>query len=320
MRAKRETKILGALLSGIMMSTTFTVARAETEGNVYVGFGLSSLALDSDRVVDVLTRSPSHTPKIGSLIVGYQFTTGWSLDLSLGTDFSGNVNTDQFALNGYRFFGDNKWKPFVSAGVSQNKINDATVNKTEQFQAGFGLSGELTDNLELRLGYQYQAELDDTSYNDDIYSISLNWHFRKPKSVSVARVTPQPESVPVKKEVAETIELLVQFEFDKSAISDTYKPQMEKIAAVLKANPDISITVEGHTSSEGADKYNQKLSERRADAVRNKFVGDYNIAVDRIKSIGYGETRPIADNNTSAGREDNRRAVAVILRKRKVAE
>lgn len=320
MRVKRETKLTGIILSGILMGASFNIAHAETKGNLYVGFGLSSLALDGDRVVGIPTRSPGHTPKIGSLILGYQFNNGWSLDLSLGTDFSSNVNTDQFSFNGYRFFGDAKWKPFVSAGVSRTSINDAAVDKTEQIQAGFGLSGDLTDNLELRLGYQYQLELDDTSYNDDYYSISLNWHFRKPKPAPVARVAPQPESVPEKKVATESFELQVQFEFDKSTIKEVYKPQIDEVARVLKANPDISITVEGHTSSEGSEKYNQGLSERRAEAVSNKLVQNYGIASDRLKSIGYGETRPIADNSTVVGREKNRRAIAVILRKRNASE
>ncbi len=320
MRVPGETKLYGIILSGIVMGASFNIAHAETEGNLYVGFGLSSLALDGDRVVGIPTRSPGHTPKIASLILGYQFNNHWSLDLSLGTDFSKNVNTDQFSLNGYRFFGNRNWKPYLSAGVSSFSINDAFVDRTEQIQAGFGVSGALSDNLEMRAGYQHFFELGDTSFNDDAVMVSLNWHFRKPKSAPVARVAPQPESVPVKKVVIESFDLLVQFEFDKSTIKEVYKPQIDDVAKVLKENPDISITVEGHTCSIGTEQYNQGLSERRAEAVSNKFVQDYGIASDRIKSIGYGETRPIADNSTAAGREKNRRAIAVILRKRKVSE
>ena len=90
----------------LLLSVSLNATSDDTDGNVYLGFGLSSLALDSERVEGVPTRSPGHTSKIGSLLLGYQFNDRWSLDLSLGTDLSNNVDTNQFAVNGYRFFGE----------------------------------------------------------------------------------------------------------------------------------------------------------------------------------------------------------------------
>ena len=312
---------LGFLVSGVVLSAACNTAiAANTEGNVYLGFGLSSLALDSERVVGVPTRSPGHTSKIGMLFLGYQFNDLWSADISVGTDMSNNVDTNQFSINGYRFFGEKNWKPYISAGLSSNSIDDATEDQTEQIQAGLGISGTLSDNLELRAGYQHFFELGGESYNDDAVTISLNWHFRKPKAVKVAQPAPQPESVPKQKEVVDTFELLVQFDFDKSDVKSVFKPQFDEIARVLKESPDISMTVEGHTCWIGTEEYNQGLSERRASAVRNKFIEDYGIAADRINIEGYGETRPVADNNELAGRQKNRRAIAVILRPRIVTE
>ncbi|MFW2438464.1 MAG: OmpA family protein [Arenicellales bacterium] len=315
-------KTLSIFLSGLFLSTSLNVALAETEGNVYLGFGLSSLALDGERVAGVPTRSPGHTPKIGSLLLGYQFNDRWSADISLGTDLSDNVDTNLFSINGYRFFGDKNWKPYVSAGLSSFSIDDATVDQTEQIQAGLGISGGLSDNLELRVGYQHFFDIGDESYNDDAVTVGLNWHFGKAKAVAVVQPSPepQPESVPVKKEVIDTFELLVQFDFDKSDIKSVYKPQFEEIAQVMKESPDVSLTVEGHTCWIGTEQYNQGLSERRSEAVKNMFIQEYGFSSDRISIEGYGETRPIADNNTQAGREKNRRAIAVILRPRTVEE
>jgi len=310
------------MFSVLLLSVSLNATSDDTDGNVYLGFGLSSLALDSERVEGVPTRSPGHTPKIGSLLLGYQFNDRWSLDLSLGTDLSNNVDTNQFAVNGYRFFGEKRWKPYISAGLSSFSIDDASVDQTEQFQAGLGISGALTDKLELRVGYQHFFEFGDESYNDDAVSVGLNWHFRKPRAEAVAQSTPepQPESVPKQKEVVDTFELLVQFDFDKSDIKSVFKPQFDEIARVLQESPSISMTVEGHTCWIGTEEYNQGLSQRRADAVRAKFIQDYGISADRISIEGYGESRPIADNNTKAGRESNRRAIAVILRPRIVSE
>ena len=311
------------LLSGcLLMSVAAMPALAETDGNVYLGFGLTSLALDDERLPGVYTRSPSHTSKVGTVFLGYQFNDRWSIDVGLGGDMSDNADANQLVLNGYRFFGEKKWKPYVSAGFSGVSIDDAVVDQTEQFQIGAGVSGDLTDQLEFRAGYQLFYDLGDTSYNDDGVTVALNWHFRKPRSEAIAQAAPaaQPESVPQKKEVVDTYELLVQFDFDKSDIRSVYQPQFEEIAQVLRDSPNVTMTVEGHTCSIGTEIYNQGLSERRANAVKTMFVEQYGFAPQRISVEGYGETRPVADNNTRAGREKNRRAIAVILKPRMVDE
>ncbi len=313
-------KTYSILLSGLFLSASLNVALAETTGNMYLGFGFSSLSLDSDRVFDVPTRSPSHTPKTGNLVLGYQFNDRWSADATWGGDITNNVDANQFSVNGYRFFGDKNWKPFVSAGLSSFGVEDATVDRTEQVQAGVGISGGLSDNLEFRAGYQHFLEFGGDSYNDDVVTIGLNWHFGNNKVVATAKPVPQPESVPKKKEVVDSFELLVQFDFDKSDIKSAYKPQFDQIAKVLEESPDISVTVEGHTCWLGSDSYNLSLSEQRSSAVKDVLVQSYGIPADRINAVGYGELRPIADNNTQAGREKNRRAIAVILRTRMVEE
>jgi len=75
------------------------------------------------------------------------------------------------------------------------------------------------------------------------------------------------------------------------------------------------VTVEGHTDSSGADAYNKALSQRRAESVKNMMVNRFNISRDRVTAVGYGEDRPVADNNTAAGREQNRRVVGSVSTK-----
>jgi len=315
-------KKMGLVLSTVVLGAlSGPVAAVEGDaGHLYLGAGVTSLALDGERIPGVPTTSPGHTPKIGRLILGYQFDSRWALDLSMGGDISSNPDTTEFALNGHRFFTDNKWRPFVSLGASRYGIDDAVKDSTSQMQAGFGISGDLTDKLELRAGYQHSFTLSEPAYDDDGFMLSLNWHFRKPKMVAQAAPAPQPESVPKKKEVVDTYELLVQFDFDKADIKSVYQPQFDEIAQILIESPDITMTVEGHTCWIGTEEYNQGLSERRANAVKEKFVRDYGISADRIQTEGYGETRPIADNRTLEGRRKNRRAIAIILRPRIVTE
>jgi outer membrane protein OmpA-like peptidoglycan-associated protein len=70
--------------------------------------------------------------------------------------------------------------------------------------------------------------------------------------------------------------------------------------------------VEGHTDSVGSDAYNQTLSERRANAVRDVLVNQYGVGSDRVNAAGYGETRPVADNASADGRAVNRRVEAEV--------
>jgi len=98
----------------------------------------------------------------------------------------------------------------------------------------------------------------------------------------------------------------ILFDVDKSEIKPTAKDSIAKAAEVLVKYPDTYITVEGHTDSTGTTEYNQKLSERRADAVRDQLLRD-GVPASRVSVKGYGESNPVADNSTPEGRQSNRR-------------
>jgi outer membrane protein OmpA-like peptidoglycan-associated protein len=75
--------------------------------------------------------------------------------------------------------------------------------------------------------------------------------------------------------------------------------------------PELNLRIEGHTDSTGSDEHNQRLSERRADAVKS-FLAAQEIDMNRMVSVGYGEYRPVADNSSADGRQKNRRVEIVI--------
>lgn len=105
--------------------------------------------------------------------------------------------------------------------------------------------------------------------------------------------------------------LKVQFDTDKSVIKKQYFEELNEIGEGLQADTTLKGTIEGHTDSTGRAAYNQALSERRAKAVRDYIIKNYNIEDSRIKVIGYGQDKPVADNKTAAGRAKNRRIEAV---------
>ncbi len=115
---------------------------------------------------------------------------------------------------------------------------------------------------------------------------------------------------PVEEKVS--IELEVQFDINKAEIKSIYHEHLQKVANFMKAYPDTEAVIEGHTDSIGSDRYNLKLSEKRAKNVRKYIIDNYGIEHWRIHAKGYGESRPIADNRTEEGRQRNRRVVAVI--------
>ena len=98
----------------------------------------------------------------------------------------------------------------------------------------------------------------------------------------------------------------ILFDVDKSTVRPTAKDSIAKAAEVLVKYPDTYVTVEGHTDSTGRPEYNQKLSEHRADAVRDLLV-QYGVPPSRLSIKGYGASHPVADNSTPEGRQANRR-------------
>ncbi|TBV11542.1 OmpA family protein [Stutzerimonas kirkiae] len=108
------------------------------------------------------------------------------------------------------------------------------------------------------------------------------------------------------------VELDVKFDFDRAVVKPESQADIRNLADFLKAYPQTSTVLEGHTDSVGTDAYNQRLSERRAKAVRDVLVDQYSIDGSRVDSVGYGESRPVADNATEQGRAINRRVEAEV--------
>lgn len=110
-----------------------------------------------------------------------------------------------------------------------------------------------------------------------------------------------------------SITLLVEFDFDKASVRPQYHGDIEKVANFLKAYPKTTGALEGHTDSVGTDEYNMKLSKRRAESVKKYLVEKFKIEPDRILTEAYGESKPVATNETADGRQRNRRVIANIV-------
>ena len=269
------------------------------------------------------------------LNLGYEFAERFAAELAVNTNMS-DLDADSYELNLYNFFSSsrNGVTPYVVAGVSQLTMDPAVVHseETNNVSLGFGVSRYLSDFLELKTDIRLTNALDDIAGGDNVVDLglraSLNYHFGRvaPAAMPAARpatMAVAPAAAPTQRAPAPgpampapmartiTVELEVLFEFN-SAIVAGVGEEMAQMAAALKSQPDLNLTVEGHTDSVGDADYNLGLSQRRVDAVKQALVQTYGAPADRIRAIGYGETRPVADNMVADGRAQNRRVVGVI--------
>nr|WP_262898314.1 OmpA family protein [Hymenobacter siberiensis] len=98
----------------------------------------------------------------------------------------------------------------------------------------------------------------------------------------------------------------INFDFNKATLKPSSYPKLQQMVKILNDYPDYSMSIAGHTDSKGADNFNLGLSYERANTARTYLLSK-GIAADRIEARGYGETHPIATNDTEAGRALNRR-------------
>jgi len=135
--------------------------------------------------------------------------------------------------------------------------------------------------------------------------------------VTVKVVEPPPPPAPVvAPAVAPTgkavMSFHVNFDTDKSTIRPADLAELQKGVEFVKQNPNVKIHLVGYTDSRGSAKYNQKLSERRAESVKKYIEGEVTIAPERISSEGKGEADPVGDNKTKEGQFQNRRVELMI--------
>jgi outer membrane protein OmpA-like peptidoglycan-associated protein len=99
----------------------------------------------------------------------------------------------------------------------------------------------------------------------------------------------------------------IYFDFDSANLRPESDPVLKEISEALTNNPDWKIKIDGHTDNKGADDYNLRLSQRRAESVKQALITTYGITEDRLTPEGFGASRPKAPNDTPEGRALNRR-------------
>jgi outer membrane protein OmpA-like peptidoglycan-associated protein len=115
----------------------------------------------------------------------------------------------------------------------------------------------------------------------------------------------------LEREFATTMKVLKAFPTGKADLKPGATGSLNKLAAFLDKYPDRSVAIQGYTDSVGSDDYNQGLSERRAESVKSYLTGQ-GIGSSRLVASGKGRSDPVADNDSAAGRQQNRRVEVLI--------
>lgn len=217
---------------------------------------------------------------------------------------------------------DNALRPYLSAGLGHQSLSNVEGaysqsgngrDRTTMALVGAGAKYYFAENFFVRAGVDGMHGFDNHQ-SEWMAGLGMGLNFggaAKPAPVVYEEPAPVVYEEPVEPETVR-VELEVLFDFDKANVKDGSYSDIENLAAFMQQYPQVSTTVEGHTDSVGPDAYNQKLSERRANAVRQVLVDQYGVDASRVNAIGYGEARPIADNASKEGRALNRRVEAAV--------
>ena len=215
------------------------------------------------------------------------------------------------------------------AGSGAVNVPEPRESKTgTDYKMGVGVQYSVTEALALRVEAE-RYRLDDAVGNKgdiDLYSAGFVYYFAGPagRSSSPASSTQSaaPERTPTERTLVvaplpgatqEYCSLLdIQFEVAQADIQREEREKLAVVATYLKRYPKTSAVIEGHSDNVGHAADNLTLSRQRAESVVDYLVREHRIERTRLRAAGYGDTRPVADNRTEAGKRANRRIAAII--------
>ena len=337
-----STKSPLRVLWAAVVTAGITVAgpAAAQEPVYYISPGLTLLDIGDGAMLE--------EQEIGfTFALGVDFDRRWSAELGFmeaDPAYEGDVvksDLDTWQVNLRYTLGqpEDRLRPYVTGGLGNFNLdgeNDTFLNY------GAGVEFELRDQVVVRAGVGNNSYLGRD--NGDLgFSAGLVYYLGErsppppPPSPEPVAVAPPSDSdgdgvldpdddcpntpsnyavdengCPILIEEIARFELQVNFDFDESVIRDEDVPEIEDLAEFLREYDGVMLQLEGHTDNIGTQLYNLDLSQRRADAVRDMLIADFGISPGRVTAQGFGEQLPVADNETDAGREANRRVVAVV--------
>lgn len=247
---------------------------------------------------------------LGSFAASFYIT---ELNLKLIAEIFGSWPAEKTTLNTQRELSSLEWL----AGVKYNATQSFSIHAgggTELMQGSATPDWRVYTGMNWTFGPLFQKErkinpVTKKIESSPIYKVTRN---EKEEVISI-----EEDSLlgPIEEEESFLVSDIL-FEFNSDQLDDRSLETLNKFATYLKRPPALEqIVIEGHTDSIGGDKYNLELSKKRAISVGKYLVDEQKIPLSKIRAIGYGKTRPIADNGNFQGREQNRRVEFQVSRK-----
>lgn len=221
----------------------------------------------------------------------------------------------------YHFRPDKRFVPYLAAGIGNVWLDESNYPHDDSYimlNYGGGIKFDLTENIALRADARHIFAPED-SLNNLVATVGVTFQFGGAKKAPAPTEAPPvaaapapaapPPPAPLK-----TINLAIQFDFDKATVKPVYHGRIQEVADFMKEHPDTIALIEGHTCNIGSEAYNMNLSFRRANSVKNYLIENFGIDAARLDTRGYGVTRPTASNGTAEGRRQNRRVIVIVFR------
>lgn len=332
-----------SLSLGLLAAAVAFQGHAETTaGAVFVNPALTYTAYDSDQHL-----SNDYGWQLGA---EYLVTDNVGVELYYAAanpdvkHSSVNVEDTSWGANALYYFNTGSaLEPYVLGGFGNTKFDvehsHAADSDETTAQLGGGLRYFFTDNFSVRTDVRAVNSLDENDTRGQAtFGFSYNFGGAK-KAAPVAAAAPSTyctqdddadgvcnekdqcpgtaagaqvdaNGCPAKLTRTESMNLHVNFANDSAVVQPKYLPNIQQAADFMKKYSTVHADVEGHTDSNASDAYNQKLSQKRADAVKGVLVSKFGVAGNRLNAVGYGESRPVASNATAEGRAENRRVMA----------
>lgn len=315
----KKTAVLSSILAA---SAVASIAQAEQPVS---GFTLTPMigysAPDNNRNIE--------DDRALGLGLGYQFDNPWAIEftyLNLDSELNNgqDIDADQYRLDGlYSFFSESSVTPYLAAGLGTTEYsNNLHGDGNTQLNVGGGLKFALSENTALRADYRLIDDLE-ADHLDQVATLGLQYTFGKKKAepvVVAAAPVVEPEPMVEPEPVKTVLPYDIHFGFDSAHVAQSEFSDLQSIADHLAAHPEQVAQIRGFADSIGAQTYNKELSEKRAEAVATLLVEDFGVDASRLDTVGYGEMYPVADNDSKANRQLNRRATTVSFSSREAME
>ena len=347
----RNTLIASALVAGLFVSMAGTASAEQPGLYLGLGGGLNFLSDADLRGAGVSDKADFNTGWAVIGTVGYAFTPNWRTELELGYrrnnvdslsgggGNSGHVGAESAMGNVlYDFANTSKWTPYlgVGAGVQRyqargfqptgtTSLNDSDTNLAAQGIAG--VSYDVAPNTQLFLDYRYLLSQDPSvkssngtglksEYEAQTVLVGFRYSFGRPPAPAETRVqaTPAPTPAPAPAPVAAAPaaqSFQIFFDFNKSDVRPDARPIIEQAASNARKGGTSRISLTGYTDRAGSDEYNQRLSVRRAEAIKAEFVR-LGFSPNDISVVGKGESNPLVPTADGV-REPKNRRVEIVL-------